>query len=302
MTILSLFAGLLKKLGVAKFVLKDKRLTKLAMDYDKFARLVENGFYATLEEASHFIDNVHLQSFRFANFELEVMHRDNLSVLINEILVTEDYYFSAETENPLILDCGTNFGLAICYFKHLYPGSHIIGFEPDPQILDVAVRNVRRNKLANVEILPFALAERDGLSRFFRSEKDLMAGSLTQRRKNAGDEVSEFMVETKRLSHYLQNKVDYLKLDIEGSEDLVLCESAELLRNVRYIFCEYHHGLGLPHERLLTILSLLDEKGFDYQVAKSFSYQATTRHQPMNYVGQPYSALIFAKNRNWIKS
>jgi len=46
-----------------------------------------------------------------------------------EIFLTEDYYFSSEKENPLVIDCGTNIGINILYVKWLYPKAEIIAFE-----------------------------------------------------------------------------------------------------------------------------------------------------------------------------
>ena len=40
----------------------------------------------------------------------------------------------------------------------------------------------------------------------------------------AGDETREFTVECRRLSEYLQEPVHFLKMDIEGYEDVVLAE------------------------------------------------------------------------------
>ena len=236
---------------------------------------------------------------QFKDAVLEYYDDFGLWISMNEILIHQEYFFNNKSKNPKILDCGANIGLAIYYFKHFYPEAIITCFEPVPKFAEIIQRNIVRNNWKNVEILPYAIDGVDGLSEFYVSKNMSLAGTLTDRRKNAGDKLEKITVERRRLSHYLKEPIDYLKIDIEGSEDLVFEESAALLGNVQYIFCEYHHGLGMPTSRLKKILNILDKSNFDYQVSKSVSYEETTGFHPMKYVGSPYSAVVFAKNKDW---
>ena len=126
-----------------------------------------------------------------------------------------------------------------------------------------------------------------------------MAGSLTERSREAGRDVAEITVESKKLSAYLDEPVHFLKLDIEGVEDTVLAEAAPMLHNVQYIFCEYHQSDKLPCSRLARILDILDAAGFDVHVAKSYSSHLRTGVRAMNHVSTPYALSLWAKNRNW---
>jgi hypothetical protein len=126
-----------------------------------------------------------------------------------------------------------------------------------------------------------------------------MAGSLTGRRRKAGDDVNEIQVECRRLSEFLQEPTHLLKMDIEGVEDIVLAEAEPFLSNVQYIFCEYHHGSGLDTDRMGKILNILDRTGFDAQIGKSFSFHQSTEKRPFSFVGCPYSGVLWAKNKNW---
>jgi hypothetical protein len=61
---------------------------------------------------------------------------DSVSFLhgYQEIFEEECYSFNASSSYPFIIDCGSNIGLSIIYFKRQYPNARIIGFEPDPMI------------------------------------------------------------------------------------------------------------------------------------------------------------------------
>ncbi len=230
---------------------------------------------------------------------MEVPDRRSLWVVLHEILLEEEYYFETKAAAPRILDCGSHFGMAIYYFKRLYPESRVTAFEPLPRMNAMAQRNIEANQMRGVELLPFALSDTDGETTFNISESDSMAGSLTERRRDLGDHLVPVPVQCRKLSTWLDEPVHFLKLDIEGSEDVVIEEAAAKLPNVQHIFCEYHHGAGLDPARLPKILSILEQAGFDTHMGKSFSYHQGTHTRPMKHVGRPYSLVIWAKNRNW---
>ena len=233
------------------------------------------------------------------NGRMRFLDRESLWVTLHEILVNEEYYFETDNRAPRILDCGAHFGLATYYWKSLYPEARITSFEPVDFLCELARENVEKNEFSTTEVLPFALSDTPGKETFYLSREDSMAGSLTSRRKDAGDGISELSVECRQLSEYLDEPVHFLKLDIEGSEDRVLREAESKLENVQHIFCEYHHGHGLATNRLAEILTLLDRTGFDVHVAKSSEYQKLTSERAMTYADHAYSAVLFAKNRNW---
>jgi len=48
-----------------------------------------------------------------------------------DLFVEEMYRFDAGRSNPVVLDCGSNIGLSVLYFKSIYPDATIYAFEPD---------------------------------------------------------------------------------------------------------------------------------------------------------------------------
>ncbi len=230
---------------------------------------------------------------------MRFLDRSSLWITLHEIMVNEEYWFECSNPAPRILDCGAHIGLATFYFKSLFPRAKVTAFEPVPFLAEIIQENFAKNDFADVELLPYALSDRRGQVEFEISKVDSMAGSLTHRRSEAGDAVTKLEVECRPLSDYLDEPVHFLKLDIEGSEDIALVEAAPKLANVQHLFVEYHHGLGLDSNRLGIILGLLDEAGFDVQVGKSSEYQKNTSSRAMRYTGTSYSALIWAKNRDW---
>jgi FkbM family methyltransferase len=234
---------------------------------------------------------------RLSHGSLRFPCRHSLWTLIHEILLNEDYYFVSDSDAPVIIDGGAHMGMAIYYFKARHPHARITAFEPHPEMHALAMENVVRNGWDAVEVLPFALAGSRRESTFHISESWSMAGSLSDRRRSLGDSVREVTVACVPLSGYLNEPVDFLKLDIEGAEDEVLEEAALWLHNVANIFCEFHQGAGVGSGRLVRILAVLERAGFDVQVGKSHNYQERSRRRPFTHFDGAASMVIWARRR-----
>jgi FkbM family methyltransferase len=193
--------------------------------------------------------------------------------VFSEIFVRQDYFFESESRMPLILDCGSNIGMSVLFFKLLYPDSRVIAFEPDPQTFDVLQDNVRKNQLEQVELHNRAIYPTDGVIDFYSDPAH--PGSLamsTAAERFPGRVAACQKVEAVRLSPYIQEEVDLLKMDIEGAEGLVLNELAQAgkLRWIRQMFIEYHHHLNPLEDHLSQMLQLFEENGFGYQIHCTF--------------------------------
>jgi FkbM family methyltransferase len=240
--------------------------------------------------------NAHL-----ARGEMRMMEPYGLWVLMNELLLDEEYFFDAETDAPRILDCGTHVGMSIYYFKGLFPNARITGFEPVPEMREIALENVRRNGYSDVEVLPYALAEARKTARFYVSTTDSMAGSLGADFPYQQEaELREIEVECRPLSEFLDGPVHLLKMDIEGAEDVVLEEAGERLGNAQHIILEFHEPTCDASDRLLRVLSVLHRNGFVTHLGKTWSYRKASERRPMTHVGKrPYRAVIWARNTRW---
>jgi FkbM family methyltransferase len=193
--------------------------------------------------------------------------------LISEIFFHRIYYFASSSASPLILDAGSNIGMSILFFKWLYPKSRVIGFEPDPQTFEVLQFNVRRNRFDNVELHNKALHSTPGEIDFYMDPDRAGSGKMsTVKERFTGPSarpVRSLKVEAVRLSPFIQEEVDLLKMDIEGAEVSVIQELADAgkLRLIKEMFVEYHHHLKSDEDHLSRMLRPLEENGFGYQIS-----------------------------------
>lgn len=177
---------------------------------------------------------------------------------VDEIFEEEIYKFTSETETPYILDCGANIGLSVLYFKKLFPSCEIIAFEPDENIFRILEKNTAY--LEKVKLEKKAVWTEDTTLEFF--SEGALAGSLVT---DFGQKNDIIKIQAVDLKKYLNRKVDFLKIDIEGAENSVFFDIADHLRLVQNLFLEYHGLIGEP-QNLGEILNLLKEKGFQYYI------------------------------------
>lgn len=216
---------------------------------------------------------------------------DNLSFVAQytDFFQNEIYYFKIiDKKNPFIIDAGANIGLAIVYWKSIYPQSKIIGFEPDKEVFKVLQKNISRYK--DVEIYNIGLYSSDSKQPFMREGAD--AGSIVI--KNNTNRKSNTMVEVRKLSAYLNTSIDLLKIDIEGSEFEVLKECADLLANVDRIFVEYHSFLG-EEQVLPELLQILKKAGFRLKLQNLEIDKKKPFEKENNYMSMDFQINIFGK-------
>ena len=187
----------------------------------------------------------------------------NFAILCKDIFEKRIYHFESDSPGPVIIDCGSNIGMSILYFKKIYPKAKIIGFEPDPGIFTYLQKNIQANRIEGVTVHMAALASDSGTGILVGDGK--YGSSLALNPDAVGPAREGIEVSCVRLADYLDEPIDLLKMNIEGVEWPVLKDTGDRLRLVRQMIIEYHHLPGLPRT-LHEILGLLDRLGFEVMI------------------------------------
>jgi len=190
-------------------------------------------------------------------FKLVIPDSASFLFMYDEIFRTEIYKFKTNNQRPYIIDGGANIGLASIYFKKLYPKAEIVAFEPDPDIYDILETNITNHAFENVKLIKKGLWNEDSILKFQSEGAD--AGLLDT--FNKSDNSNSHNIPVTSLKPYLQKPVDFLKLDIEGAETVVLKDIAEDLDQVARIFVEYHSFVG-QEQTLNEIINILKVANF----------------------------------------
>jgi FkbM family methyltransferase len=200
---------------------------------------------------------------KFLGIKLHLVDASTYLTLINEIFIEEIYKFNSNTSKPIILDCGANIGLATIYFKNIYPDSIIYSYEPDPVIFETLKFNIASFNFDNVNIINRAISNSEGYCEFVSDGS--LSGMIS-----ADSNANLIPVKTERLKNILGgfSKIDFLKIDIEGHEDIVIDDIIDELPKVQYLFLEYHSFVDRP-QNLGHILQILTDAGFRYYFKES---------------------------------
>jgi FkbM family methyltransferase len=188
--------------------------------------------------------------------------------IAKEIFENQEYFFSSPTPTPKILDCGSHIGLATLYFKKLFPSARITCVEPIPENFNLLQKNVRANNLQSVNLINAAISNQPGNSIIFgefdKSNPRFCGSSLFHDWANPGS--SSLLTKTILLSSLLNEKIDFLKLDIEGLETGALKESESKINRVAEICIEFHGMNTNTENRLDEIIAILERNNFKVEV------------------------------------
>jgi FkbM family methyltransferase len=158
-----------------------------------------------------------------------------------KVITEREYDFSEIAEPLTIVDAGANIGLASIYFAHKFPRARVISLEPEAANFELLQRNARG--YANIECVPKALWAESGTVNIF----DPGEGAWAFRTISEGDQAGSKCVGSvdcinvrDLMSKFGLQRIDLLKIDIEGSEKEVFEGSAAWIGDVNAIAIELH--------------------------------------------------------------
>ncbi len=137
-----------------------------------------------------------------------------------------------------IFDIGANCGATSVYFAHHYPDATIHAFEPGSEQRHFLERNASTRPTINVH--PIGLHDTDGDAELYMGDGDTGMSSVLRRSVNLDES------ETVQLRHggrwaaeHGIDRIDILKVDVEGAEIPVLESFADYLPDVQVLYLEY---------------------------------------------------------------
>ena len=138
----------------------------------------------------------------------------------------------------------------------------MLAFEPDPETFSLLRKNVERCALLGIELRNLALAGAAGTREMSwdAGRPGCTAASLFQ-----GPGLHERRsVQCALLSEFIRERIDFLKLDIEGAELEVIDDLARTgkLQQVQQIVVEYHPALFPDRDGYSWLCKTLEKNGF----------------------------------------
>ena len=198
-------------------------------------------------------------------FSIDSFSYYDLNSLIHEVFAQGIYKFSTHTKEPFIIDCGSNIGISILYFKSLYPRAKIIGFEPDKSTYELLTTNLKNNNLADVVAYQKAIHPTETTLTFYSNNN--APGYPGMNIFGMAGCTSKQEISATPLSPFITQPVDFLKIDIEGAEaDLIEeLDMSQKLPLIQQLVMEFHPDKN----SLAKTLNILEKNNFNYVISSN---------------------------------
>jgi FkbM family methyltransferase len=210
---------------------------------------------------------------KLGSFKIFAPDYEILSMLIKEKFVEQEYYFICNLQSPVVVDCGSNIGISVLYFKSLYPDAVIHCFEPYSRAFYFLKKNIEVNNLKNIVLHNKALSNSSGTIELNIPANDNLINARING-KFAGGHTE--IVRCEKLSDHLLSlgHTDLVKLDVEGSEIEILDDlnMSGLLNkpSIGKLIIEFHQSVIRDDRVLNRIIDSL--RSVSYEVESKTLY------------------------------
>jgi len=154
-----------------------------------------------------------------------------------------------------VLDVGANLGaLSLPLAELVGKDGRVYAYEPQPENFTLLRENCAGRD--NIVIESVALGDEDGHTRVTTIEQFSSGKNYGGAIVGKGDRI----VELRKLDSFAWNRVDFIKIDVEGAEENVLTGAAETIARFRPILYVEDHPERGPHNSLLRMIWKLGYK------------------------------------------
>lgn len=138
-------------------------------------------------------------------------------------------------------------------------------FEPNPKNADYINKTLDRNEWDNVELFSIALSDTESSDQLLLPNSGNTGVAFLPDANTAdADTVDSYTVETRQLTSVLNerqiNKIDLLKIDVEGGETAIIRDISPHLNDIETIILEFHTQM-LNEEDVRDVFEILKSKG-----------------------------------------
>ncbi len=178
--------------------------------------------------------------------------------IFREIYLEKVYQCLEGRKDLVIVSIGANIGLVTHYLKDF---GKVYAIEPVSESFEVLKKNAEQ--WDNVEVFKLAISDKDGEGIMNLWDENPTGNSLTNTWEKYIPNKKSEMVKTMRMDTFFKEnkieKVDFMKLDVEGAEDMILRSEGfkNVVGKIQAIEIEFHD------EKWTQLSELLIEYGFE---------------------------------------
>jgi FkbM family methyltransferase len=263
-----------------------KQITNILLKF-KLSRFI---FFAIFEEVSNFktkVVNTRNINEEFYFYTPNYLSRYRAKSLYSKEPDTIEWLNNFKNDS-IFFDIGSNVGLYSIYAAKI-KNSKVYSFEPSVFNLDLLAKNVYLNKLEeNIVIIPLPVNDQKKISFFNFTDigKGAAFSTFDKNYDHNGNDLSpefKFKVISSSLDDITKDfyieEPDYIKIDVDGIEHLILKGSTNILKNVRSILIEVNDDFKYQKEEIINILH---QSNFEKKINKNFSNESIIKNEIWN--------------------
>lgn len=233
--------------------------------------------FASLNSSSSIIKKMVPPNYLYPKGSKKRVSRNGINYILDiSNVVDHTIYFNLEKpfshsllpqikEAKVILDIGGNIGNSALYYASINPTAKILSFEPHPEIFKKELENISINTFQNIEVINLGLGVQRASFKLYEVEEHNpgMNRILLEETKFPFK-----MIEVDVLDDILKNKcidkVDFIKIDVEGFEYSVLLGAKKTLQTKPLLFIELNDSyLKENKSSAKEVVELLIDIGYD---------------------------------------
>ena len=171
---------------------------------------------------------------------------DSLDLSINGVYGELDTKIIREEihEGDIVIDVGANIGYYTLIFAQLVGSSgKVFAFEPEPKNFEILKKNIKINNYQNLVAEQKIVSDKSGIVKLFIAEHGIVGHRINQEKSSQKFiEVESIILDNYIKKLNLDNKINFIKIDVEGSEPKVLEGTKEIIQksNQLKIFTEFN--------------------------------------------------------------
>lgn len=213
---------------------------------------------------------------------------------ITPILLGNEEFEKSETDlckqcikpGMTVIDIGANIGYFTVLFARLVGGKgRVLAFEPEPGNFLFLEKNIAVNHFTCINAYNLALSDRVSTMDLYVGDKSQTTSSFIKENILYEESVDRVSVKTVKLDEFLEENhienVDFVKIDVQGFEEIVFRGAEKLLRspNLSIIMEFWPYGLQKAGTDIDNFLRTLEQFGFYFNVLgeDNCSFKRTNR-------------------------
>lgn len=171
-------------------------------------------------------------------------------------------------DSDIVIDVGAHIGSFTIYAAINTKEGQIFSFEPVKENYFLLKKNIELNGIKNVYIHNLSITDKTGKDYIHISDNNTGICSHILKGSKTKKEIVNTTTLTSIIKNYKLKKIDFLKIDAEGSEyDILRSLPGSIIKKILKIVIEYHYVN--EEKNINTLIEFFKENGYEYHFTKN---------------------------------